>query len=209
MTGNEIAQSIEDMIENGISNIHTACPGSIVSFDAGTCIASVLPKMTYYKSDGTTLEYPVITGVPVFMPRAGNAQITYPVKAGDSCIIVFSERSIDEWMGKGNEGEHDPRRYDLTDAFCFVGMCPTQSISADNVELINNGTLVSLTPSNTVNIIGNVNIKGNVSVDGNYTCSGTSRMSGNITCDGDVIASGTSTHTHTHTGVHGVTTPPN
>lgn len=187
MDVNEFAQGIEDMISNGIAGIHTACPATIVSFDAGTCVASVKPTMTYYKSDGTTLDYPVIIGVPVFMPRAGSSQITYPVKAGDSCLLVFAERSIDEWMGKGNSDNHDPRRYDLTDAFCFVGMCPAQSISADNVEVINGGTKISLTPSNTINVVGNINVQGT------------------IVCTGDVIGGGISLIGHTHTAPHGET----
>lgn len=56
------------------------------------------------------------------MPHAGNAQITYPVKVGDSCWIAFAERSLDEWLGKSDGDNHDPRQYDLTDAVCFVGM---------------------------------------------------------------------------------------
>ena len=187
MDVNEFAQGIEDMISNGIAGIHTACPATIVSFDAGTCVASVKPTMTYYKSDGTTLDYPVIIGVPVFMPKAGSSQITYPVKAGDSCLLVFAERSIDEWMGKGNSDNHDPRRYDLTDAFCFVGMCPAQSISADNVEVINGGTKISLTPSNTINVVGNINVQGT------------------IICTGDVQGGGISLIGHTHTAPHGET----
>ena len=183
----EFAKGIEDMISNGIAGIHTACPATIVSFDAGTCVASVKPTMTYYKSDGTTLDYPVIIGVPVFMPKAGSSQITYPVKAGDSCLLVFAERSIDEWMGKGNSDNHDPRRYDLTDAFCFVGMCPAQSISADNVEVINGGTKISLTPSNTINVIGNINVQGT------------------ITCTGDVQGGGISLISHVHSYHHGTT----
>lgn len=187
MDVNEFAQGIEDMISNGVSGIHTACPATIISFDAGTCIASVKPTMTYYKSDGTTLDYPVIIGVPVFMPKAGSSQITYPVKAGDSCLLVFAERSIDEWMGKGNSDNHDPRRYDLTDAFCFVGMCPAQSISADNVEVINGGTKISLTPSNTINVVGNINVQGT------------------IVCTGNVIGGGISLVGHTHGYHHGET----
>lgn len=190
MDTNQFMQNIEDMISNGISAVHTACPATIVSFDAGTCIASVKPIMTYYKTDGTTTDYPIIIGVPVFMPRAGAAQITYPVKEGDSCLLVFSERSLDEWMGKGNADSHDPRRYDLTDAFCFVGMCPTQSISADNVEVINGGTKISLTPGNTINIVGNINVQGT------------------ITCTGDVIGAGISLDGHVHSYHHGTTSPP-
>lgn len=189
MSINDEITSIENMAKQKISEIHTAMPGKIISFDASTCTATVKPTLMYYTADDDILEYPLITGVPVFMPRAGSAQITYPVKADDSCLIVFSERSIDEWLGKGSTDNHDPRQYDLTDGFAFVGMFPTQSINQDNVELINGGTKVSVTPSNTVNIIGNVNVQGTVTVSG------------------DVIGGGISLIGHTHSYHHGSTSP--
>lgn len=203
---NKQSDELVRLIKHQLSLAHTSLPGKIVSFDASTCRATVKPPIMYFTADGRSIEYPLITGVPVFMPKAGASQITYPVKPGDSCWIIFSERSLDEWLGSGSSDNHDPRQFDLTDAVCFVGMCPAQSISAENVEIINKGTLISVTPSNKVNIIGEVNIKGNVHVEGNYTCSGRSRMSGNIDCDGDVTASGTSLHGHTHGCPHGGST---
>lgn len=203
---NKNFEVLDKIIKQRIGEVHTAFPGKIVSFDPGTCIATVKPSLQFYAADESILDYPLITGVPVFMPHAGNAQITYPVKAGDGCWVCISERSIDEWMGKGSTDNHDPRQYDLTDAVCFVGMRPAQSISAANIELINGGTSVSVTPSGDVNIVGNVNIKGNI------TCTGTSTMDGNITCNGsvnasgDVTGSGTSLHGHVHTCPHGGST---
>lgn len=201
MSNNKNMASLEALIKQRISEIHTALPGTIVDFNPGTCIATVKPNIQYYAADESILEYPLITGVPVFMPHAGNAQITYPVKAGDGCWVCISERSLDEWIGKGSTDNHDPRQYDLTDAVCFVGMRPAQSISAENVELINGGTSVSVTPDGNVNIVGNVNIQGNI------TCTGTSTMEGNITCNGaitvsdDVTGGGISLKTHRHGGV--------
>lgn len=69
-------------------------PGEIISFDAGTCMVTVKPSLQYHTADGDILDYPLIIGVPVFMPHAGNAQITYPVKVGDSCWIAFAERQM-------------------------------------------------------------------------------------------------------------------
>lgn len=200
---NQDIDNIMSMVKQQIGGVHTAMPGKVVAFEPVLCRATIKPSINYHTADDRILDYPLITGVPVFMPRAGAAQITYPVKAGDSCLIVFCERSIDEWIGKGSTDNHDPRQFDLTDGFAFVGMCPAQNISADNVEIINNSTLVSVTPDKEVNIIGNVNIKGNVTIDGNYSCSGQSHMQGTITCDGDVTASNTSLHTHTHACPHG------
>lgn len=180
-------EGIEQLILQKIGSIHTCMPGTVLSFDAGSCRASVKPTLKFYTTDERVLEYPVIDGVPVFMPHAGGAQITYPVKAGDSCLIVFSERSLDEWLGEGSEDNHDPRRFDMTDGFCFVGMMPSQSISADNVEVINGGTKISLTPGNTINIVGNINVQGT------------------ITCSGDVLGGGISLIGHTHSYHHGNT----
>lgn len=206
---NNNVAGIEAMIKQRCAEMHTAFPGTIVSFDADKCLATVKPSLQYYAADESILEYPLITGVPVFMPHAGNAQITYPIKPGDGCWVCISERSLDEWIGKGSTDNHDPRQFDLTDAVCFVGMMPAQSISAENIELLNGSTSVSVTPGGEVNIVGNVNIKGNI------TCSGTSTMQGNIICEGrvkvsgDVTASGTSLHSHTHTCPDGTTSAPN
>lgn len=206
MSANDDVQVLQDAIRITIGEIHTSMPGKIINFNPSTCRATIKPMLRYHMADGDVIDYPVIIECPVFMPKAGNARITYPVKAGDGCIIIFSERSLDEWLNMGSEDNHDPRQYDLTDAYCLVGLEPIQNISTDNIELINSGTLVSVTPQNEVNIIGNVNIKGNVNVDGNYTCSGKSRMNGSITCDGDVTASGISLNSHTHGCPHGGTT---
>ena len=95
MSINDEITSLENMAKQKISEIHTAIPAKIISFDAATCTAVVKPTLMCYTADDGLLEYPLITGVPVFMPRAGSAQITYPVKADDSCLLIFSERSID------------------------------------------------------------------------------------------------------------------
>lgn len=92
-------EGLENLMQQKIGSIHTCLPGIVLSFDASTCLASVKSTLKKYTADDRVLEYPVIDGVPVFMPHAGAAQITYPVKPGDSCLIVFSERSIDEWLG--------------------------------------------------------------------------------------------------------------
>ena len=90
--------------------------------------------LRYHLADGDILDYPLIVECPVFMPK--ETRIT--VKRW----LIFSERSLDEWIGFGSENDHDPRQYDLTDGYCIVGLEPIQSISPDNIELINSGTLV-------------------------------------------------------------------
>lgn len=181
--------SLESIMKQNIAEVHTAIPGKIVKFDASRCIAEVQPTLSYHVADGRVLTYPVIVEVPVFMPKAGVSTITYPVKEGDSCLLVFSERSLDEWMGKSTDEHHDPRKFDLTDAFAFVGMCPAQNINPENIEVINGATTFEVTPNAHINVIGNISVVGR------------------IDCTGDVTGGGISLINHTHPYHHGSTGP--
>lgn len=187
MNQNDFEKYIDSIVDVKTGQMHIAMPATIMEFDATTCLAVVQPELKYHITDGNVMDYPMISNVPVFMPHAGNTQITYPVKVNDPCLLVFCERSTDEWMGYSGENQHDSRRFNLTDAFAFVGMRPTQSINPENVELINEKTKVSVTPNNVVNIIGDVVVKGN------------------IIASGDVIGGGISLIGHTHPYHHGST----
>lgn len=55
-------------------------------------------------------------------PRGGGCTLTFPVKAGDECLVIFADRCIDFWWQSGGVQEPvDDRQHDLSDAFCIVG----------------------------------------------------------------------------------------
>lgn len=98
------------------ASLHCALPGTVASFDAETQTACVRPAL---KQKGILL--PLIRDVPVFFPGSRESAVTWPVAAGDECLLVFADAEIDRWF----EGEDaDPlsgRRHSLSDAFAFVG----------------------------------------------------------------------------------------
>lgn len=118
----EFVQQVMDNINGAIRNVHTAMPGKIISFDAGKCLAVVQPVMKFRKPDGSTMDFPQVTGVPVVFPQVMNQQATiaYPIKAGDGCLIIVSEQSIDYWM-YGQETDTD-LAFDLSNAICIPGL---------------------------------------------------------------------------------------
>ncbi len=127
----EFVESISKIVDSKINEIHTTMPGKIVSFDAKTGLATVLPAMKFKLQNGTTVDYPKITGVPVVFPQ-GNGQkatIAYPVKAGDGCLIFIAEHSIEYWL-YGQETNTD-LSFDLTDAFCIPGLFKTANPLVD------------------------------------------------------------------------------
>ena len=122
-----------------LTNIHTALPGAIISYDYTKQKASIQPLLNKVWADGTTTPVPVLENVPVIFPRAGGASLTFPVAEGDTCLLLFMERSIDNWLMTGGQVDpNDPRKFDLSDAVALMGLSPfsQNSLSDNNDDLL-------------------------------------------------------------------------
>ena len=117
-------------------DVHTALPGQIVSYDYTTQKAVIQPCLKKSYLDGTTQEMPILNNVPVIFPRAGEASLTFPVVPGDTCLLLFIERSTDLWKSVGGiVAPNDPRKFDLSDAVAIMGLMPfTENSLSDNNE---------------------------------------------------------------------------
>lgn len=118
----EVVQEIENLVMDAMKGIHTAMPGMISSFDPGSGKATVKPSGKFTSSGGKRMEYPAISDVPVAFPvcQSAGVGVAYPVKAGDSCIIIISEVELDEWRsGAESEGS---LQFDLSSAMAVPGL---------------------------------------------------------------------------------------
>ena len=103
------------------SSLHCALPGKVLSFDPETRTAEIQPAVKQ-----GSLTYPLLSGVPVFMP------VPFDVKPGDACLVVFADIDIDAWMASGEaELPLSTRRHSLSDGFAFVGFRTAGSVSPD------------------------------------------------------------------------------
>ena len=193
----EFVQQVTDTIKGIANTMHTAIPGEIDSFDPAKCLAVVKPAMKFKKPDGTMIDYPKISGVPVVFPQSygQKATIAYPVKPGDGCLIIVAEQSIDYWM-YGQETGTD-LRFDLTNAICIPGIfnkpnallteaCNKNAIIADL-----SGTKVTIQSGKVTVDAALVEINGNVKVNGR------------VDSTGDMKAGSISLQNHTHPTPHG------
>jgi len=204
----EFAEQVEKAAKTCIWDIHTSIPGKILSFDSVKCTVSVQPSGKYVTVDGAELDYPVIPDAPVLFPcsTSSGIGIAFPVKPGDSCLIVISEAELDEWRTGAESEAH--LRFDLTNAVVIPGLMSSGNaplrkaireeaivLNAKNMEIVvSEGRASVRTDGVEMTVSGD-----RVSVTGNLA------VSGNITATGDVSAGSVSLRGHRHPGVHGPT----
>lgn len=140
-------------VENVLKEVNTVLIASIVEFNPATQRAVVSPLIREKEilSGGKSIrvQLPQLFDVPVFFPFSPQSgfSITYPVRKGDYCLVVFSQRDILNWKRYGsvqdtNEVETGYQRmFDLNDGFAFVGFSPLvepiKSFQNDAVEIRN------------------------------------------------------------------------
>lgn len=116
--------------------LRVCLPGRIEKYDPDTHLASVQPliKRKFY-GRRTAVSLPIINRVPVIHPRTASALIRLPVASGDIVTMVFSDRSLENWLqGTGAEAENeDSRQHHLNDAYAILGgYTEKNSIKANN-----------------------------------------------------------------------------
>jgi hypothetical protein len=134
-----------------LCNIHTAMPGEVVSFDPLTQTATVQPELQRLLEGADAPEsISPIEDVPVAMPGGGNFWINLDIQPGDTGIIIWSERSIANWLNQGGQVDpDDSRKFDLSDAMFIPGINPLPGVLVPPLET---GSLILRNKTGTVKI---------------------------------------------------------
>ena len=196
----------DHQIQQNQLNLHTALPAKVVSFDPAKQTVSLAIQIKMQLVDGSGADIPPLLDVPVSFPRGGGFAVTFPLKAGDEGMAIFSERCIDGWWQNGSASAPlDFRLHDLSDAMFIPGICSVpKAISGFFTDGLSMQTLDGSTYIRIVN--GAIKIKGNIEHDGDTEQKGALHSTGAISSDTDVKAAGISGKSHTHQGDSGGTT---
>ena len=151
--------AIQHVIVNALSSVHTAFPAQIEKYDFTTAKADVKPLISATYPDGSTMELPVIPNVPVVWPRTSLGSISFPLQRGDGCLVICSERSIDDWLLLGGKNAPtDPRMFDLNDAIAIPGLysfaSQTKISGSDKFEIHYNEQQVTIDKEGNIEIGG-------------------------------------------------------
>ncbi|MDC3563521.1 Gp138 family membrane-puncturing spike protein [Escherichia coli] len=195
--------------ERARSGLRVSLPGTIKSFDpeSVTCEVelSTFGLSATAKRGSTSVDriksedgyYPVIQDIPVVFPRGGGCTLTFPVKAGDECLVIFSDRCIDFWWQNGEtQNTSRTRSHSFSDAFVIPGpqsqakKISSISASAAQLRTDDGSAFVEVAADGAVTI-----------TSPQITLNGPVQVNGAITSTGDQTANGISQINHTHGGV--------
>ena len=171
----------EEMTSVIFSTLNCVKIGEIQSFDPATQTASVkiLSKKVneYNLNERELVDYTVLEQVPVVFPKGGSSYISYPVSAGDNCLLLFCDFELDGWWISGEARPSNfPRRHDLSDAIAFVGINSTVSL----IQNFSNFLMLYYAANSFIEIGSQINITNSqVNVNGNLTV--TQAIVGNTT----------------------------
>lgn len=149
-------RNMKEAARSAVACVNVCLPATVVDYDDTTQKASVKLVPRFRRKDAANgnqivcYDPPNISGVPVAFPGAGEFSITWPLAAGDTGYVVFSDRSMDEWLSSGasRTEPQDIRRHNITDAIFVPGMRPFSdalgSEAIDSSALVITGDCIKL-----------------------------------------------------------------
>lgn len=165
--------------ESHQTRIWTALPGIVQSFDPAknTCVVQPSIQGAVRTQDGSesAVSMPLLLDCPVLWQGGGGCTLTFPIKNGDECLVVFSSRCIDAWWQSGGvQPQAEFRMHDLSDGFALVGVrslprALSVSTSAAQLRTDDGAAYVQLNPTtHEVDVVTSGNIAatagGNISI---------------------------------------------
>lgn len=122
----DLLTTIRDAINAALAGLWVSIPCIVESYDeeAVTITAQPTIQLQVGQPDGSIMlvDIPLLQDVPVMFPRGGGCTMTFPVKAGDECLVVFASRCIDGWWQSGGiQPPMENRKHDLSDGFAWFG----------------------------------------------------------------------------------------
>lgn len=203
----DLLEAIESAITGRLAALHVSLPGSVEKYDSSTQKADIKPMLKKRLLDGAVEDYPVIPNVPVIWPRTADFALAAPMNRGDQVLLVFIERSMDEWLSEGGTPTPvDRRKFNLSDAVAIPGLYSFKQNSPVNtgedavvqfksskITMRKNGDMELDVGSNDLYLVGNLVAAGSQGGSVNTLINSTFK---------------TFYDAHTHTAPGGTTGPP-
>lgn len=133
----DLSNLLDAFRDNLLLNLNCHAIARIVSFDAPS--TTVTAKIVYCKQylmvdaggnySPQSVQYPILTRVPVIVMGGGTGSLTFPISPGDECVILFNDRDLQNWANGGPDGKPvaTKRKHSLSDGLALVGVPNTRA----------------------------------------------------------------------------------
>lgn len=105
---------------------------TVQSFNPGnqTITATINYSKTIFQLNAQTqlydpiqIAYPLLIDMPAIVLGGGGFNVTFPISQGDQCVVMFNDRSIDNWLQSGQTGPlNSSRTHSFSDGMVLVGL---------------------------------------------------------------------------------------
>lgn len=119
----ELLRLVSTGVQRRLIDLHTATPGIVERHCPQKGCVDVKIAIKRKTESGEIEQIEVVPEVPVIAPIGSESGIYYPVKPGDQVLLIFNERSIDNFKLQGGtvEPAQVPRFFDYSDAVAIPG----------------------------------------------------------------------------------------
>jgi len=185
-----VLKAVKDDVK---ATLNAVSIGYIQNFDSSNQTATIqlaFKRIVGEAPDGTKTykEHPLLIQCPVMTLFGGDAFLSMPIQSGDSCIVLFSDRELDEWLySAGVNAPQTLRMHDISDAIAIVGIRSFQNSIA---AYLANGIRLSFASNSKIDLTedaiqatcdlfthtGDVQINGSLSINGNMYGNGSNNV---------------------------------
>lgn len=131
----DLGQVIRSILEYGLEDVNTAIPAVILGIknEGRNLLIDVQPSINIRTREEQVIPRSSVLNVPMQQPASSQGGLIFPVKVGDSVLLVFSMRGIDRWKyGSGSpEAPSDFRKFDKKDCVAIPCIFPSSRSVAD------------------------------------------------------------------------------
>lgn len=120
----EITTLLDQLRQEIFSGLNCHQVGQIVSFNPAKQTSTVEIMMNRIVGS-KTVQYPLLVQCPTYVMQGGGGRITFPITPGDSCLVLFNDRSIDTWsIANTKDVPPTARLHSMSDGLVIVGFRP-------------------------------------------------------------------------------------
>jgi hypothetical protein len=169
-----LSEVILSHIRKFSGQLYTSTPAIVEAYHPEDCTVDVYPAIFRPDKDGIDTREPFLERVPLHFQATQELGITYPVRKGDTVLLVFGMFDAENWLQSNKDFDFATTRrmHNINDAYAIAGVfkynrSPVQSGTEQDLNIRYKDTFVRIKQNGDIEASSPTKIS--LSVGGNST----------------------------------------